>query len=179
MRGRRPLNPSHMHGENGEHFEILDSWRGVCAIGVALGHAVIVSHIFEALLFGNVWLFVDFFFVLSGFVISHAYFGKLTSFRSMRVFIIRRFGRLWPLHMTLLAFLVSWEAVKTIMVSALHIAALPSDLLRDPRQTLDSILANTALVQGIGWNSLLPPPTNGTLPAGASVSNSGPISFSH
>src|SRR5262249_26107703 len=52
------------------------------------------------------YLCVDFFFVLSGFVISHAYANRLRSTHDVQFFIVRRFARLWPLHMVmLLAFL--------------------------------------------------------------------------
>jgi peptidoglycan/LPS O-acetylase OafA/YrhL len=58
------------------------------------------------------WLFVDFFFVLSGFVIAHAYAGKLSTRRDLFAFVIRRFGRLWPLHFALLMFVLGAALIK-------------------------------------------------------------------
>ncbi len=69
-------------------FSALDAWRGVAALGVALFH------------FFPGWagyLAVDFFFVLSGFILSHGYLygtGKLR----LRVFLVHRLARLYPLH---------------------------------------------------------------------------------
>lgn len=45
----------------------------------------------------NGYLFVDLFFVLSGFLIFSAYSGKLENIPAVRSFLIRRFGRLFPL----------------------------------------------------------------------------------
>ncbi len=48
----------------------------------------------------NSYLFVDFFFVLSGFVIFHAYRNRIDDDIGALTFAIRRFGRVWPAHMT-------------------------------------------------------------------------------
>ncbi|GHT42284.1 acyltransferase [Bacteroidia bacterium] len=79
------------------HYEILDGLRGVAAI------AVLVFHIFEAYtldpyekIVNHGYLAVDFFFVLSGFVIGYAYddrWGKM----NFGDFFKRRLVRLHPL----------------------------------------------------------------------------------
>ncbi|MGP0042524.1 MAG: hypothetical protein ACLPJW_17770, partial [Rhodomicrobium sp.] len=51
------------------HFRALDSWRGICAIIVALYHLEPLGRIYSGDLrsipiVDNGWLFVDFFFVL-------------------------------------------------------------------------------------------------------------------
>lgn len=50
--------------------------------------------------FRNGYLAVDLFFVLSGFLIAQNYESRLTNGRQLGAFVIRRFGRLWPLHIT-------------------------------------------------------------------------------
>lgn len=60
----------------------------------------------------NSWLFVDFFFVLSGFVIAFAYLDRIEDVRSTAKFTVRRFGRLWPLHVTMLGVFVLIEFVR-------------------------------------------------------------------
>jgi peptidoglycan/LPS O-acetylase OafA/YrhL len=80
------------------HFRALDSWRGIAALMVALSHLHVHGHLFELSVVRNAWLFVDFFFVLSGFVIAHAYADRLGNSEQLVVFTIRRFRRLWPLH---------------------------------------------------------------------------------
>lgn len=84
-------------------FEALDSWRGLCALWVVLYHFRAVSHVYDWVWVRTGDIAVDFFFVLSGFVLTHAYGEGLTSSPSRWRFLIRRFGRLYPLHLVTLA----------------------------------------------------------------------------
>ena len=75
-----------------QRFRTLDSLRGIAALVVAVYHTNLV--------FGG-YLAVDFFLILSGFVLAHSYLyrerpGGQTI--GVRNFIGRRFSRLWPLH---------------------------------------------------------------------------------
>ena len=54
-------------------------------------------------------------FVLSGFVIAFAFLDRLWTGRSARVFVIRRVGRVWPLHVVLLAVLVCFELARMLI----------------------------------------------------------------
>lgn len=49
-------------------------------------------------------LFVDLFFVISGFVIASQYLGKVDGIRSISRFLWRRLARIYPLHLATLAF---------------------------------------------------------------------------
>lgn len=79
------------------HYRILDGLRGVAAL------MVVAMHIFEThastyheMIINHGYLAVDFFFVLSGFVIGYAYddrWNKLTT----KEFFIRRLARLQPM----------------------------------------------------------------------------------
>src|SRR4051812_32236459 len=84
-------------------FRVLDGWRGIAAVMVALYHLRMLGHFFTLAFVRNSWMFVDFFFVLSGFVISFAYLNHLHGPASIVAFLIRRFGRLWPLQIATLA----------------------------------------------------------------------------
>ena len=53
-------------------FDVLDGWRDVAALMVAVFHFNGLHHGFFVPFVANSYLFVDFFFVLSGFVITHA-----------------------------------------------------------------------------------------------------------
>ncbi len=81
-----------------QRYEILDGLRGVAAL------LVIWYHVFEAFAtsavdqrFNHGYLAVDFFFVLSGFVIGHAYDGRWQRGLTARQFIVRRIIRLQPM----------------------------------------------------------------------------------
>ena len=58
------------------------------------------------------YLFVDYFFVLSGFVIAHAYAQRLNTPGDAGRFMVRRLGRVWPLHVLMLAAFIGLELVR-------------------------------------------------------------------
>jgi peptidoglycan/LPS O-acetylase OafA/YrhL len=100
--------------EGGMHFRILDSWRGIAALMVALFHLNVLSPIYSQDLVRNAFLFVDVFFVLSGFVITHSYGARLGTLAGVGTFAFRRFCRLWPLHAVVLLAFVVVESGKAI-----------------------------------------------------------------
>ena len=83
------------------HYEILDGLRGVAAL------LVVFYHIFEGLSFAaggtlittinHGYLAVDFFFILSGFVIGYAYDDRLDKTMTLGNFFKRRLIRLHPM----------------------------------------------------------------------------------
>jgi len=88
-------------------FDVLDSFRGICALCVVVFHMHFLGSFTELSFFRNSDLFVDFFFVLSGFVLAHAYGSKKDlQFYS---FLISRIFRLFPLHVVLLAVFIVLE----------------------------------------------------------------------
>ena len=97
-------------------FSALDGWRGIAALGVAAFHFGVSNHIYSFPLIRIAEPYVDFFFVLSGFVIAHAYRKKLASNSDIIAFMIRRFGRIWPLHVFTLTCLVGLEAIKAALM---------------------------------------------------------------
>jgi peptidoglycan/LPS O-acetylase OafA/YrhL len=94
-------------------FEVLDGWRGIAALMVAVFHFNALHPAYVLPFVHNSYLFVDFFFVLSGFVIAHAYRGRLNTVADAAVFAIRRFGR------ARLAVLVALGAGSAIVVVTL------------------------------------------------------------
>jgi peptidoglycan/LPS O-acetylase OafA/YrhL len=94
-------------------FASLDGWRGLCALVVCLFHLNVATKSFlqHAPLIVNGFIFVDFFFVLSGFVISVAYARHINQIGDLGRFIARRFGRLWPLNTAVLAVWLTIELV--------------------------------------------------------------------
>lgn len=86
-------------------YAVLDSYRFLAASGVVLYH--FENHFQPFLSFLTSYLerfqhFVDFFFVLSGFIIMHVYGGKISSWGDFVGFMRRRFARLYPLHFAVL-----------------------------------------------------------------------------
>ena len=65
-------------------FKALDGWRGVCAMMVVLFHLDAGTHVHA--LTRNGWASVDFFFVLSGFVLMSAFEGRVGAGASLRRF---------------------------------------------------------------------------------------------
>lgn len=146
-----------MHaGATGDRFEVLDSWRGVCAVMVVVYHfffivdAPFLQHEFIL----NSYLFVDFFFVLSGFVVCHAYRDRIRDRREFTGFLIRRIGRLWPLHLAVLFAMML--GVMAINLVGHH----PERLLIDSGSSnyslralvLNALLLNSMGLYGSAWN---------------------------
>ena len=105
MNGRAPATPARLAR--------LDGMRGIAACGVALFYHVRALFPEGTLDTGNrlldwphmyAWLFVDLFFVLSGYVFAHVYLGRATlrSEADLKDFAIARFARLYPLHLVML-----------------------------------------------------------------------------
>lgn len=139
-------------------FQVLDSWRGIAALLVALFHFRFLGHFYDAPFVRNGWLWVDFFFVLSGFVITHAYFARLRSGGYTLMFIVRRFGRLWPLHMAVLAAFLGLELLKWGMIKAGAINGAVPAFAAGEMYSLSALFTNVALVHSLGvhdgltWN---------------------------
>ena len=80
-----------------KHFEILDGLRGIVAIYVVLFHIIESNNAdYTVNLFHHGYLGVDFFFMLSGFVMGYAYDDRW-SYMSLKEFFIIRLIRLHPL----------------------------------------------------------------------------------
>ena len=75
-------------------FLTLDGLRGVAAVFVAMRH----TSFFHYLGVQGGYLAVDLFFVLSGFVIAHAYERRLAAGLSPARFLALRYLRLWPVY---------------------------------------------------------------------------------
>lgn len=104
--------PHEVLARNVEFFVPLESLRGMAALIVVVYHAVWLNPVTQSRFFSNGALMVDFFFVLSGFVICHSYGDRLSDLRDFGRFMWLRLGRLYPLHFALLMVFVLIEAAK-------------------------------------------------------------------
>ena len=131
-----------------QRFDVLDALRGLCALLVVFFHLPVSSHLHPLALFRHGYLFVDFFFVLSGFVIAHAYGGRLGSVKDLGPFLIKRLGRVWPLHAVMLAAFVGLELCRLWF----HFdAATP--FARD--RSVEALVTNLLLIQSFNIHPYL------------------------
>lgn len=129
-------------------FEALDSLRGIAAVMVVLFHAQIVSNLHDLEIVRSGELLVDFFFVLSGFVIAHAYLCRISDGRSFGEFLFLRFGRLYPLHLFVLGLFVVFELAKSMMPGLVNANDPAFTGTNEPR----FLLTNLVLLQDL-WPS--------------------------
>jgi peptidoglycan/LPS O-acetylase OafA/YrhL len=95
-----------------QHFLALDSLRGICATFVVFYHFEGDSLIKAVPFIKHAFLFVDFFFVLSGFVIASSYGARLAGGFPVYKFMLLRLGRLYPLHAIVLIAYLAIAAAK-------------------------------------------------------------------
>lgn len=135
-------------------FLVLDSLRGICAVMVVLFHLKATGTITQLALVRNSWLFVDFFFVLSGFVIATGYQERLAQGFPLRRFMFLRLARVYPLHIFVLLLFLAFETLKLLEV-------FPAISLRPafaPPRAIPELWENVFLVQIFGlrdydsWN---------------------------
>jgi peptidoglycan/LPS O-acetylase OafA/YrhL len=93
-------------------FAVLDSFRGLCAACLVFFHIQLVSGFTESLFIRNADLLVNFFFVLSGFVLAYAYGSR--EHLNLRGFLVARSFRLVPLHWFMLGVFVLLEIAKLL-----------------------------------------------------------------
>jgi len=149
--------PSQSSNFAAERFEVLDALRGLCALLVAIYHFKVGGHISQLAMIKNGWLFVDYFFVLSGFVIAHSYGARLVEGTvSIARFMALRMGRIYPLHIAVLLAFVSQELL--LMVGGDAIGVLVDREPFSESRSLSTLVQNIFLLQtfwmegGRDWN---------------------------
>ena len=93
-------------------MKALDGWRGIGALGVCFIHLQLNGFLTSGPSLDSWILAVDFFFVLSGFVMARVYADDLVDGERVAAFVVRRLGRLWPLHIFMLALFIAVELAK-------------------------------------------------------------------
>ena len=137
----------------------LDVMRFIASVGIVLCHSAefflpremrIASHARTA----GLALFVDVFFVISGFVIAHIYAERMYGWRDFVRFIQRRVGRLYPLHLLTLTAM----AALFFLVGQLRVATEGDMRLVPQCLAVGALLANSVIdcggpvPNGVNWS---------------------------
>jgi peptidoglycan/LPS O-acetylase OafA/YrhL len=81
----------------------LDGLRGIFAVMIVFGHLGVFFDVrYDNLILKHTYVFVDYFFCLSGFVISMIYSEEISSNKKLKRFWLKRFIRIYPLHLFVL-----------------------------------------------------------------------------
>jgi peptidoglycan/LPS O-acetylase OafA/YrhL len=132
-------------------YQVLDCLRGVCACMVVLFHFHTTGWISNWPLVRNSWMFVDFFFVLSGFVIATAFRRRLADGLPIAAFMGLRLGRIYPVHLVVTGLFVAFQLV--LLVKAGSGKAFHGDM------SFGGLLASLTFTQtfllpnGVAWNA--------------------------
>jgi peptidoglycan/LPS O-acetylase OafA/YrhL len=132
-------------------FDALDGWRGVCACFVVLFHFHGWGPLYTSSFVRDSYLFVDFFFVLSGFVIAWNYGDRLASWPEMKRFLILRLGRVYPLHLFMLFCFLAYETARTFY--GLHHPGVSATFTGFTDS--GAVLSNLVLVQSLHVHDVL------------------------
>ena len=135
------------YADGRQYYWNLESLRFICAILVTIVHVPWPTSLMTLPVIPQAWLFVDFFFVLSGFVIAMNYRDRIADAGTARRFLIRRFFRLYPLH------LVTLLAMATL-VAARNLIGTPGSELGPATVTHDwlwLVPLNLTLLQAMGF----------------------------
>lgn len=110
--------------EKKSRLDTLDFLRGFAALYVVIHHLLIFQYSVDLnislplrSIFSSGYLGVDIFFILSGFVMAHAYRDRLGSPHVLPGYFISRFARLAPLYLVSLAALIPMVAVAERYIS--------------------------------------------------------------
>jgi peptidoglycan/LPS O-acetylase OafA/YrhL len=150
-------------------YHVLDGLRGVAAIAVMCGHFLSAEfrlHGHPVVPFTQSSLAVDLFFVLSGFVLSHAYAGRIAEGMSLGWLMTKRFVRLYPLFITglllgagTLALMIAMglttmtpeRAIVSVSVNLFFLPFLSHDVIRD-LATQGSLVASIFPANPPAWS---------------------------
>lgn len=146
---------------DGWDYRSLTAFRGVAALMVVCYHYtggfvpdLDPRRVTELIFQGYLW--VDFFFMLSGFVLAHAYgrtFRGGVEPRAMRSFVLARVARIYPLHLVVLAGFVLIELCRGLSIWT-GVASFPLAPFDGPK-SLGALLLNIGLLQSYGFQDHL------------------------
>ncbi|MHC5764547.1 MAG: acyltransferase family protein [Nostoc sp.] len=110
-----------------KHINSLTSLRGIAALVVVIHHFCYyglpkTGSTLSAYsnFFKNGYLWVDFFFILSGFIMTHVYadaFYLKVSLNNYKSYLFSRFSRIYPLHIFIISLFIGLEIIKILFLN--------------------------------------------------------------
>lgn len=131
-------------------YAAMDGLRGLFALWVVLVHAPFLSSIFHTPFVLHPAPMLTVFFVFSGFVVALMYGESIQDGRDAARFLIKRLGRLWPLHAAMLAFLLAFETLRWLAVRHLGVDAAHEPFTDGTN--LPAFVENVFFIQAWGWD---------------------------
>lgn len=136
----------------------INGLRGPGSLAIAIAHFGIATDFVAVQRLQPIALLVDLFFVLSGMLIAQVYGDKLRRPSAMPEYIVRRFGRIWPVQAATLAILVGYEVAKLVAQALTHKQFSAPAFGADGLNLAQAIPTNLLLVHSLGihdretWN---------------------------
>ncbi len=118
----------------------LESLRGVAALLVAFFHVAFSNPVSGWNVVRNGYLLVDLFFVLSGFVMAHAYGARLQTRADAREYLWLRLGRIYPLHLVMTGVFLLLETARWVAQARGAALATPAFSTNSPWALLVNVL---------------------------------------
>jgi peptidoglycan/LPS O-acetylase OafA/YrhL len=151
-----------MKNLNTTYLSNLTPLRGIAALLTVIFHVDLMVggggnfllKVKDSLLISRLYLMVDFFFILSGFIMLHVYgkaFSEKVTTAEFKRFTIARFARVYPLHFTTLVYTILLWSVSAAV-------GIPSVPILQTENSLFSIVTNLFLLQAMNlhqwfnWN---------------------------
>ncbi len=150
-----------MQKNNRPELKALTSLRGIAALFVLWHHFVFVlmgevGHIIPSWILFKSYLWVDLFFILSGFVLAYVYQQEFVSrpvASDYKHFMRARFARIYPLHFVMLILFVLSEIIQLILINNHQPGAefLPKPFTGE--HNLPALATNILLLQTFHWSA--------------------------
>ncbi len=133
-------------------FDSLESLRGLAALLIVFHHLPAwYVPAYEVGFVRHSYLMVEFFFVLSGFVLFHSYGTLIANRFDFLRFMFLRFGRLYPVHVTFLLLYLGLETAKYIAATKYGIVG--GNTRPFVENSIGAFFEHLFLVQALGFSS--------------------------
>lgn len=142
-----------MEAPKPRRYVALDGLRGIAALIVVMFHIHWPNHLTGSNAIRHGFLFVDLFFMLSGFVLAASYLERIRSSIELCHFLFLRFFRIYPIHFVMLLVMIALELVK---VEGLWTGIMvPARIPFSTPNSVGDIFLNVFLIQSLGTTDYL------------------------